>query len=60
MELSKYEQLQTLLNSMAEDVDKFYNKGNKSAGIRLRKTLQEVKDVSQQFRLEITAIKKTK
>lgn len=39
------------------DLDKFYNKGNKAAGTRARKQLQELKKLSQEIRLEIQDIK---
>ncbi len=32
-----YEQLRKLVDSLEEDVNKFYNKGNKTAGVRVRK-----------------------
>ena len=35
------------------DADKFYNKGNSAAGTRLRKGLQDIKNLAQSIRLEI-------
>ena len=54
----KYEQLVNKITSLREDIDKFYKKSNNSAGVRVRKSLQEIKDLSQQIRLEVTEIKK--
>ena len=35
------------------DADKFYNKGNNAAGTRVRKGLQDLKNLAQDLRLEI-------
>lgn len=50
--------LQSMLASIAPDIPKFYNKGNEAAGLRIRKTLQEMKDVCQELRLD--TLKKSK
>ena len=34
-------------------MEKFYEKGNKAAGTRARKTLQDLKKLAQEVRLEI-------
>ena len=39
-----------------EDVDKFED-GNKSAGTRIRKNMQEVKNLAQQIRVEVQEMK---
>jgi hypothetical protein len=56
--MEKYKELKTLVDSMEEDVTKFYNKGNSKAGVRVRASLQDVKDIAQAIRFEISAIKK--
>ena len=38
---------------LEDDMDKFYNKGNKAAGTRARKHLQDLKNLSQVIRKEI-------
>ena len=38
---------------------KFYEKGNKAAGVRLRKGLQEVRTLSQTLRQDVSAKNKT-
>ncbi len=59
--MEKYEELKTLVTSMEDDAIKFYEKGNKAAGVRLRKTLQEVKTLAQSVRLDVsTKTKSTK
>ncbi len=40
-----------------EDADKFFEKGNRAAGTRLRKTMQEVKELAQTVRKEVSAAK---
>ena len=47
------EQLKTAVASLEEQAEKFYVKGNKSAGTRARKLLQEVKTLSQDGRKHI-------
>jgi hypothetical protein len=50
--------LETLKNSISQletETTKFYEKGNKAAGVRLRKGLQEIRTNSQLMRQEISA-----
>ncbi len=51
--MSRYDEMNNLLNELEPDVKKFYDKGNKAAGTRARKTLQDIKKKSQDIRLEI-------
>ena len=53
------EQLITLLESTREDHDKFFERSNNAAGTRLRKTMQEVKTLAQELRLEVQETKNT-
>ena len=46
-------QLETLVTAIKVDVEKFFDKKNKSAGTRARKSAQELKVVLQQLRKEI-------
>jgi hypothetical protein len=55
--MNRYEELESLLTSLKEDFDKFYNEGNKAAGTRVRKGLMELRNKSQDVRKEIQAIK---
>ena len=50
--LETYEQLKTLIASMEEDVRKASG-GNKAAGTRVRKQMQEVKNVAQTLRQQV-------
>lgn len=45
--------LKTAVASLEEEAEKFYVKGNKSAGTRARKHLQEIKTLSQDGRKHI-------
>ncbi len=45
--------LKDLIAGLDADADKFYNKGNSAAGTRVRKGLQDVKNLAQAIRLEI-------
>jgi hypothetical protein len=55
--MSKFSQLQELISEIEKDADKFYEKGNGAAGTRLRKGLQDVKNLAQEIRNEVTEIK---
>lgn len=55
--MSRKEELNQLVADLEEDIDKFYEKGNKAAGTRARKKLQEIKKKSQEIRLEIQDMK---
>tara|TARA_R100001082_G_scaffold105539_1_gene77703 strand:+ start:616 stop:786 length:171 start_codon:yes stop_codon:yes gene_type:complete len=48
--------IQEVLNNLNEDVVKFGN-GNKSAGTRIRKAMQEIKVLAQEVRVEVQAKK---
>lgn len=37
------------------EAEKFYDKGNKAAGTRLRKAMQELKGLAQDVRLDVSA-----
>jgi hypothetical protein len=53
--MENFNDLKTMIASMEEDVAKFYEKGNKAAGVRVRKALQEVRTLAQAMRLEVSA-----
>ena len=52
--MEKYEELKQLLENTSSDVEKT-GAGNKAAGVRVRKVLQEIIAVSKEFRKEISA-----
>lgn len=47
-------QIEEILNSIKEDATKFFEKGNKAAGTRVRKAMQEVKALAQAVRTEVS------
>lgn len=49
------EMMQTLI-ATAVDVEKF-QQGNKSAGTRVRKAMQDIKNLAQEVRIEVQEIK---
>ncbi|MES3017402.1 MAG: histone H1, partial [Bacteroidota bacterium] len=45
--------------SLEADADKFYNKANSAAGTRVRKGMQDLKNLAQAIRLEVQNTKNT-
>jgi len=52
--MDKFTELEQLVASMKEDVTKFYEKSNKAAGVRVRKSLQDIKALAQEIRKQIS------
>ena len=52
-ELNIFENLENLMTTLKEDAVKFFEKGNKSAGVRTRKGAQEMKNLLQDLRKEV-------
>lgn len=55
--MEKFEEIKNLINSLEEDVVKFYEKGNKAAGVRIRKGMQDLKTMAQELRLNVQEVK---
>ena len=51
------EQMITLLENSRDDNDRFFERSNNAAGTRLRKTLQEIKTLAQELRVEVQETK---
>jgi hypothetical protein len=51
--MQSFEEIKNLVAAAEADVVKFAEKGNKTAGTRLRQTMQELKKLAQQVRLEV-------
>lgn len=47
-------QLQGLIDGIQDDAAKFEEKGNKAAGTRVRKAMQEIKAVAQEVRVYVS------
>jgi hypothetical protein len=52
--MEKYTELKGLIESLDNDVNKFYNKDVKAAAVRIRKGLQDIKKVAQEMRAEVS------
>jgi flagellar biosynthesis/type III secretory pathway protein FliH len=50
---SPYNRLQDFVNGLERDFQQFYDKGNKAAGTRVRKAMQELKKMAQDIRTEV-------
>jgi hypothetical protein len=57
--MENYEKLVALVEAMKEDIDKFFAKGNKSAGTRVRTQCQDLKKLAQEIRLDVQNAKKS-
>ncbi|MEK6650294.1 MAG: histone H1 [Bacteroidota bacterium] len=55
--MNRYQELVDLVQSFQKDFEKFYVKGNKSAGVRVRKHMATLKRKAQEIRNEIQDIK---
>jgi len=53
--MENFNDLKAMIAGMEEDVVKFYEKGNKAAGVRVRKALQDVKTLAQTMRQDVSA-----
>ena len=51
-----YDNLQNVINDTQSDVTKFVN-GNNSAGTRVRKAMQLIKELAQEIRIEVQSQK---
>jgi hypothetical protein len=56
---NSFEKIREHVMSLEDDFSKFYDKKNKAAGTRIRKGMQELKDLAQQIRLEVQNMKNT-
>ena len=55
--MDKFNELKKLVTTLEEDASKFYEKNNKTAGVRVRKGMQEIKAIAQGIRNEVSEIK---
>ena len=55
--MKKFEELKSLIATIEQDADKFYNKGNSAAGTRVRKGMQDLKNIAQAIRQEVQELK---
>lgn len=55
--MKRFEELKSLVESLEADFEKFYDKKNNAAGTRVRKGMQDMKNLAQEIRLEVQDIK---
>lgn len=55
--MKKYTEIKDLVMSLESDFEKFYEKKNLAAGTRVRKGMQELKNLAQETRLEVQETK---
>ncbi len=48
-----FSKLQDHVASLEDDFNKFYEKGNKAAGTRVRQGMQELKQLAQDIRVDV-------
>ena len=51
--MARFDEVKNLILSLEGDFDKFFNKSNQAAGTRVRKGLQDLKNLAQEIRTEI-------
>ena len=51
--MKRFNQLRELINSLEGDFEKFYDKTNQAACTRVRKGMQDMKNLAQEIRIEV-------
>lgn len=51
--MKRFDELRDLVMSLEADFEKFYDKGNQAAGTRVRKGMQDLKNLAQDIRVEV-------
>jgi hypothetical protein len=51
--MDKFNEIKEIVLSIEHDVEKFYLKGNKSAAVRIRKAMQDIKNLAQEVRVNV-------
>ncbi len=55
--MKRYEEMLEIIKASESDFRKFYQKGNKSAGVRLRKHMQNIRRFAKMIRDEVQEMK---
>lgn len=55
--MKRFDELRDLVMSMEGDFQKFYDKSNQAAGTRVRKGMQDLKNLAQTIRIEVQDMK---
>lgn len=51
--MSRFSEVKDLIMGLEGDFEKFYEKGNQAAGTRVRKGMQDLKNLAQEIRTEV-------
>ncbi len=51
--MARFEDLKSFVAGLEKDFQQFYDKGNKAAGTRVRKAMQDLKNMAQEIRSEV-------
>ena len=52
-----FQQLEDIVEATKADFEAFHHKGNNAAGTRVRKAMQDIKNIAQAIRVEVQEIK---
>jgi hypothetical protein len=55
--MNRFSEIKDLVLGMESDFEKFYDKKNQAAGTRVRKGMQDLKNLAQDIRKEVQDIK---
>ncbi|MFT5144457.1 MAG: hypothetical protein ACI80V_001678 [Rhodothermales bacterium] len=55
--MSKFSDLKSFVDDLEDDFSKFFDKGNKAAGTRVRKAMQDLKAKAQDIRVQVQGMK---
>jgi len=55
--MKRFNEVKDMIMALEGDFDKFYDKENQAAGTRVRKGMQELKNLAQEIRIEVQDIK---
>lgn len=55
--MNRFSEIRDLVTSLEGDFEKFFEKGNQAAGTRIRKGMQDLKNLAQDIRKEVQDIK---
>ncbi len=55
--MKRFDELRDLVMSLEGDFQKFYEKKNQAAGTRVRKGMQDLKNLAQNIRVEVQDLK---
>ncbi len=51
--MEHFDKLKAMVSELEQDFSEFYGKGNKAAGRRIRKAMQDMKGLAQEVRVDV-------